>query len=222
MKDLGKTIGKFVYVFNASEQMDHITLGQNFKGLAMSGAWGCFDEMNRISVDILSVVSTQLRIIFNSIRAHTPHCIFEGKSIKVDPSCGIFITMNPGYAGRTELPQSLKSLFRSVTMITPDLILIAENILLSQGFSHARSLAKKCVILFRLANDLLSKQKHYDWQLRALKSVLAAAGAMKRQAYNRFAAQNSNSVNTSASASTTAAATTAAGSSSSIISYSNI
>ena len=182
VKDLGKALAKYVYVFNASEQMDHISLGQLWKGTAQSGAWSCFDEMNRVTVDVLSVVSTQLRVIFNAIRAGDSSAIFEGERIKIDKAAAVFITMNPGYAGRTELPQSLKSLFRSVSMITPDLVLIAENMLLSQGFSTARVLAKKCVTLYRLSADLISKQAHYDWGLRSLKSVLMAAGAAKRKA----------------------------------------
>ena len=64
--------------------------------------------------------------------------IFEGREIKLEWSCGIFITMNPGYAGRTELPDNLKSMFRPISMVVPDSTLIAEIILFGEGFNNTK------------------------------------------------------------------------------------
>jgi len=65
-------------------------------------------------------------------------------------------------------------------MVVPDFELIAEIMLVAEGFIDARVLARKFLTLYTLCKELLSKQDHYDWGLRAIKSVLVVAGALKR------------------------------------------
>ncbi|XP_014742318.1 PREDICTED: dynein heavy chain 9, axonemal [Sturnus vulgaris] len=179
-KDLGRALGIMVYVFNCSEQMDYKSCGNIYKGLSQTGAWGCFDEFNRISVEVLSVVAVQVKSVQDAIREKKKSFNFLGEDINLVPSVGIFITMNPGYAGRTELPENLKALFRPCAMVVPDFELICEIMLVAEGFLEARALARKFITLYQLCKELLSKQDHYDWGLRAIKSVLVVAGSLKR------------------------------------------
>uniref|UniRef100_A0A803U1D0 Dynein axonemal heavy chain 17 n=1 Tax=Anolis carolinensis TaxID=28377 RepID=A0A803U1D0_ANOCA len=179
-KDLGRAVGIMVYVFNCSEQMDYKSCGNIYKGLSQTGAWGCFDEFNRISVEVLSVIAVQVKCVQDAIRAKKKMFNFLGEMIALIPTVGMFITMNPGYAGRTELPENLKALFRPCAMVVPDFELICEIMLVAEGFIDARLLARKFITLYTLCKELLSKQDHYDWGLRAIKSVLVVAGSLKR------------------------------------------
>ena len=179
-KDLGRGLAIWVVVMNCSDQMTARSMANIFSGLAQTGAWGCFDEFNRIPVEVLSVTAGQYGTVLNAIRAGKPKFIFDEEEINLNPTIGAFITMNPGYAGRTELPENLKALFRGCAMVVPDFEAIIEIELSAEGFIAAKILAHKFITLFLLSKELLSKQMHYDWGLRAIKGILRIAGGMKR------------------------------------------
>ncbi|CAN6639183.1 dynein heavy chain, cytoplasmic [Trichomonascus vanleenenianus] len=185
VKALGQALGKHVLVFCCDETFDFQAIGRILVGLCQVGAWGCFDEFNRLDEHILSAVSSQIETIELGLKAYRDEnaesvITLIGRSLKVDPGSGIFITMNPGYAGRNSLPENLKKLFRSFSMAKPDKEIIADVFLNSQGFVDGTRLSKLIVPFFEELGTRLSPQIHYDFGLRALKSVLATCGGLKR------------------------------------------
>ncbi|XP_075742036.1 dynein cytoplasmic heavy chain beethoven [Rhipicephalus microplus] len=182
VKALGNALGRQVLVFNCDESMDERSLGRLLVGLARSGAWGCLDEFNRLDEGVLSAMAALIGDLQLALHHGKPHVRLLGSQVELDRSAGVFITLNPAgkqYGGRQRLPDSLKQLFRPVAMAVPDSADIARALLLAGGFEGSQSLAARLVTAFQLARELLVPQQHYDWGLRALKSVLLACGRMR-------------------------------------------
>lgn len=184
VKALGQAMGRQVLVFNCGDGIDVKSICRIFTGLVQCGAWGCFDEFNRLDELVLSAVSQQIQAIQTAILKRKETVTLLGKTVSLDLKSGIFVTLNPAgkaYGGRSKLPNNLKALFRSVSMSAPDKALIGEIMLYSEGFQNSTELAQRLTTTFSLADQLLSKQRHYDWGLRAQKTVLNMAGQWLRE-----------------------------------------
>lgn len=110
----------------------------------------CLGDLNKPEVYWIMLCVLHLHQLSIFPFSATPITIeLVGKQVRVSRDMAIFITMNPGYAGRSNLPDNLKKLFRSLAMTTPDRQLIAQVMLYSQGFRTAEKLATKIVPFFK-------------------------------------------------------------------------
>ena len=179
VKDLARMYGVFFVVVNCSDQMTSGAVGRLVRGLAQAGAWGCFDEFNRIEPAVLSVVAQQMGCVLTALkeRAETFRFADDAPALPLRAGVGYFITMNPSYAGRHQLPESVTALFRVVSMVAPDRRQIARVRLAASGHATAPALAAKLCRLYEICELQLSPQTHYDFGLRSLLAVVRASGA---------------------------------------------
>ncbi|KAG7698115.1 hypothetical protein KL930_001777 [Ogataea haglerorum] len=181
IKALGQNLGVMVLVFCCDETFDFHSVSRILIGVCRVGSWCCFDEFNRLDRKMLSAISTQIEKIETALEADNGMDIeILGKKFPVAAGSGVFITSNPNYAGRSALPDNLKTKYRTFAVVQPDESMICEVILISQGFSSAKRLGEQVVDFFRRLASSCSDQPHYDFGLRALKSTLARCGGFRR------------------------------------------
>ncbi|KAI1294982.1 Cytoplasmic dynein 2 heavy chain 1 [Halotydeus destructor] len=187
VKALGQQLGRQVLVFNCDEAIDVKAMTRILVGLIKCGSWGCFDEFNRLTIDVLSALSTQLAAIQVALKEKANNVeLPEYGQVSIDHFSAIFITLNPmgkKYKGRNRLPDNLKALFLPVAMTVPDNVIISRVLLLAEGFDLELSaiLGQKITSCFELAANVMQPQNHYDWGLRAIKSCLNSSGRALRE-----------------------------------------
>jgi len=175
IKDCAKALGRPCFVFNCFEEVTSEQMSHFIAGVASVGTWACFDEFNRITIDVLSVISQQVRLLYSSLVSLSEIFSIDGRLIPLNPHGGICITLNLGYINRNALPDNLKVLFRPVAMVNPAFAMITEVLLFSNGFSQASHLSLKLSTLFDLCSKQLSNTKHYDWSLSFMRAIVTTA-----------------------------------------------
>ena len=181
VKDLSKSVGVKCNVFNCTEGLNNVAMSKFFRGLASSGCWCCFDEFNRIDLEVLSVIAQQIFTIQQALKAGLTLFTFDSHEIELKDTCAINITMNPSYSGRNDLPDNLKALFRPCAMMVADYNMIAQIKLYSFGFITSKVISNKIVSSLKLSSEQLSTQFHYDFGMRSLNAILLAAGKIKKK-----------------------------------------
>ncbi|CAH0554579.1 unnamed protein product [Brassicogethes aeneus] len=155
VKALGQLLGRQVLVFNCDEGIDALSMGRIISGLVRSGAWGCFDEFNRLEEATLSAVSMLIQPVQVALRNNSSKLNLLNQEVDLNKHCGIFVTLNPAgsnYGGRNKLPDNLKQLFRPVVMTHPDHEEIAKSLLHCDGYQNPSVLAAKIIEIFDLSS----------------------------------------------------------------------
>lgn len=136
-------------------------------------------------MEVLSVVSVQVKSVLDAIKSKKKKFDFMGEFITLIPTVGMFITMNPGYAGRTELPENLKALFRYIIIpkvplslfyvktIQSFYLLLSSSVIhcfykASPGASHKILSSVRVLPLFCCSAILIKSRKHYILEAKSL------------------------------------------------------
>lgn len=171
IKALAQNLGRMVLVFNCDKSFDFLAMSRLLSGITQVGAWGCFDELNRMNETTLSSVTSHVEKIQLALLKKCDQVHLMNQSIPLNADAGLFITFNPGYGGRSVLPENLKKRFREYSVRKAETDTISEVIMRIMGFQKAHSLSKKLVCLFETLRTDCSSQKHYDFGLRSFKKV---------------------------------------------------
>lgn len=180
IKDFAKSLARFLVIFNCSEETPRAVLGSFFKGMAASGSWCCLDEVDRLDYQTMSLISQQIAVIHKRIKANAVEIQLEDSTLKLKPTCAIFITSNP-YETRAKISNNLKLRFRPITITVPDIQIILEVILRSHGYPEYKRIAKKLFRFQEIIVDRVSPQDHYEFGLKNLLTIIESASQRHRK-----------------------------------------
>jgi hypothetical protein len=155
--------------------MSSQTMRRVFQGFVFEEAMACFDEFNRLNQQQLSVASQLISAVQTVLKSRGAITGTDGFPC-VSPNCSVIVTMNPkaqGYRARFALPQNLKNMFRTVNVSNPSEKTVFEVLIFAEGCADFECLAQRLMAFVSRCRQSLSKQSHYDWSLRKVKSLIA-------------------------------------------------
>ncbi|XP_064650622.1 uncharacterized protein LOC135502065 isoform X3 [Lineus longissimus] len=214
VQDLSSALGQPLYLFNCSLAVDSFMLHDIFKGMALTGCWACFNNLNRIEPTVLSVFAQLMTSVLDAMRAGKNAANLMTDEVQLNPNGAIFGVLDSGIkvtpsnpenlllfkSSLALIPSTVLSQFRTVSVVKPDINLIVEVLLLSQGFFKARELAQKVVAAYDICRKLLgtnapiteevklgseSNEGAHGWSLQTLRYAVAEAGAVLDALYSK-------------------------------------
>lgn len=180
IKSLAKAIAVQFHIFNCTNIISYDFLSQIFKGYISSGAWLCFKNFETLKTDFLSRITQTLTSIFQIIATNLKVVIFEGSSLKINQTGHVCIITKLDLFKYSNLPDNLKVLFRSVSMMIPDMNRIVEVKLFSGGISNSKLLASKLITLYKIFSEQLWCHSCNIFNLYSIKVIIKTIIYLKR------------------------------------------
>jgi dynein heavy chain, axonemal len=180
IKEASRLMGKMLVSFFCTKELRIDVLSNFFSGICQTGAWCCLDDLNSASTSVLSFAANQMLLILKSVSSKADSIMLEGsKSVKLDFSCGFATTSNSDRQ-IPAFPESLRSLLRPYSIMSPDCVGIAEVLLTTMAILNAKVLAKKAIFAFTLLDHALPKECSFNGPLNALFSTLKLIKEIQR------------------------------------------
>jgi dynein heavy chain, axonemal len=180
IKEASRLVGKMLVSFFCTEELRINVLSNFFSGICQTGAWCCLDDLNSSTSAVLSFSANQMLLILRAVASKADTILLDGtKSVKLDASCGFATTSNSD-KHVAAFPESLRSILRPYSIISPDSVGIAEVMLTTMGILNAKTLAKKAIFAFTLLDHALPKECSFNSTLNALFSTLTAFKDLQR------------------------------------------
>lgn len=181
IRSLTSALAKLFYVINCNQGVSYECVTQAFKGVISCGAWICLENLDRLKLELLSAIAQNLTQMKQAVSSMLKKSVnLDGCTLNLNVSGNICVNINPRRSEYTDLPANLKVLFRSVSIIAPDIERIAEIALFAGGFLHAKDLAVKLSVSYKLLSEFLERKNRYNLGLSSLKTVVETAIDMKR------------------------------------------
>ncbi|XP_071504103.1 dynein axonemal heavy chain 5-like [Diadema antillarum] len=176
VKGLAFFLGRYLALFGCSPHSDPTAFGKIVQGLAMDGSWGCFDEFQLLHKEAVAMVLDHVHAVISALQAKKKHAVLgDGEEITLGGNIALFITVNNESGMHRGIPTDIKLLFRTVSLVVPDMSLILKARCAAYGFRSPKILADRLKMVVQQCKDQLSPGDTELFNLKTMVTVLLHA-----------------------------------------------
>ncbi|XP_030749856.1 dynein heavy chain 12, axonemal-like [Sitophilus oryzae] len=170
VSSLAESLGLLHFEFLCTNSLEMETLLQLLKGAVSCGAWLILDSFDKLKQEIFSVFTQELLSVLETKKQNKTNVLLENMYVGLNPRC--FVCALTEVRSHISLPENLKVLFRIFTLPKPDLSILTETFLTSQGMKDSKNCSRKLVKCLEYFQDAMSYQKQYKFELKVVMNVL--------------------------------------------------